>query len=305
MKPGSAISYIEHTAIDRTAWDDCINRFAPDHIYACSWYLDIMAPGWCALVKGHYEAVMPLPCRVKFGIHYLYQPFLTAQLGLVADHPDEKLLDAFLQSIPRKYRYWDICLNHSNLLHVHDFPLKERINLVLPLHGSYSSVQAGYNENTLRNIRKAEKSGLLYKKDLPIEAIIQLTVQQAKIVFTDADWARLIKLSQLLAAQQKAFTRYVTSPDGTLLASALFFTQHTRIYYILPGNTPDSRNTGASHWLIDQLIQELAGQQWVLDFEGSDTPSVAQFYRAFGAVEENYPALRVDRLPLLLRWLKR
>ncbi|MBP7558022.1 MAG: hypothetical protein KA821_17230 [Chitinophagaceae bacterium] len=108
------ITFIQHGAIDRKAWDACVGLHTPDHIYAYSWYLDVMVPGWTALVWGNYEAVMPLPCRKKYGIHYLYQPFLTPQLGLItADHSPASLR-AFLDAIPAQYRYWDICLHHRD-----------------------------------------------------------------------------------------------------------------------------------------------------------------------------------------------
>ena len=57
-----------------------------------TWYLDIVSPGWEAIVKeeaGCYVAVLPLPVRRKFGLRYLQQPLLTQQLGLfhAADVP--------------------------------------------------------------------------------------------------------------------------------------------------------------------------------------------------------------------------
>ena len=51
-------------------------------IYGYSFYLDHMAKHWDALVSGDYEAVMPLTWNRKYGIYYLYQPFLAAQLGV-------------------------------------------------------------------------------------------------------------------------------------------------------------------------------------------------------------------------------
>lgn len=295
------ISFIPHAAIDRQAWDACVSRYTPDHIYAYSWYLDVMVPEWTALVWGNYEAVMPLPCRKKYGVHYLYQPFLTAQLGLIAADNSPALLNTFLHAIPGRYRYWDICLHHRNALRVDDYTFRTRTNLVLPLQQSYEAIRCLYNENTVRNIRKAETAGLLIKQDVSPSEVMALSHQP----LSADESTRLLKLYKILAHRNQCFTWGVTSTTGQLLASAIFFLQWGRAFYILPGNSPDSRGSGASHLLIDHFIRQHAMQLHVLDFEGSDIVSVARFYNGFGAQQENYPALQLNRLPWFLRWLKK
>ena len=48
-----------------------------------------------------------------------------------------------------------------------------------------------------------------------------------------------------------------------------------------------------------------AGKDLILDFEGSDIETLALFYNGFGAVKENYPIVRWNRLPWWMRWTKR
>ncbi|MBK8472915.1 MAG: hypothetical protein IPL33_12555 [Sphingobacteriales bacterium] len=60
MPPNPAIRYVAHADIDRLRWDDAITRAANSLPYAYSWYLDIVAPHWDALVTDDYSAVMPL-----------------------------------------------------------------------------------------------------------------------------------------------------------------------------------------------------------------------------------------------------
>jgi hypothetical protein len=70
------------------------------------------------------------------------------------------------------------------------------------------------------------------------------------------------------------------------------------------GNHPNGKTLGASHSLIDAFIKDHAGEDIVLDFEGSDIPSLAFFYSSFGAVEEKYSAIKLNKLPALIKWLK-
>ncbi|MGZ8544622.1 MAG: hypothetical protein ACXWV0_04965, partial [Flavisolibacter sp.] len=96
MNQEFTIQYLEQSAINRTLWDQCIDKAGNGLVYAYSWYLDRMADHWDALVLNDYEMVMPLPCRRKYGFYYLYQPFLTAQLGLFGNDVTEEALEKFL-----------------------------------------------------------------------------------------------------------------------------------------------------------------------------------------------------------------
>ena len=76
------IKYISYAEIDKQKWDSCIQHAVNGLIYAYSWYLDAMAENWDALVLGDYETVMPLTWNKKYGVHYLYQPYFCASLGI-------------------------------------------------------------------------------------------------------------------------------------------------------------------------------------------------------------------------------
>ncbi|RZL16335.1 MAG: hypothetical protein EOO62_01560, partial [Hymenobacter sp.] len=79
------IRYLRSGEVDRPQWDALLTRAPNGLIYGLSWYLDIVSPGWAALVKeeaGRYVAVLPLPVRTKFGLKYLKQPLFAQQLGL-------------------------------------------------------------------------------------------------------------------------------------------------------------------------------------------------------------------------------
>jgi hypothetical protein len=89
-----------------------------------------------------------------------------------------------------------------------------------------------------------------------------------------------------------------------IISSCVFFFSHNRAYYILVGNSPESKANGSSHALVDSFIRDHAGKQMILDFEGSDIPGLIAFYTGFGAVNEPYPFLKMNRLPFYLRWMR-
>lgn len=58
------------------------------------------------------------------------------------------------------------------------------------------------------------------------------------------------------------------------------------------------------YYLLNTFINQHAGQNLILDFEGSMIPGVARFFEGFGAAPETYFQLKFNRLPLPLKWLK-
>ena len=154
-----SIQYIQRSKIDIEKWNRCITDSPNGLIYAYSYYLDHMAKHWIALVLNDYEAVMPLTWNHKFGISYLYQPFITAQLGIFGSNMSAQLVEAFLNAIPKTFRFWDIYLNYQNVFPLQNFSLYQRKNYVLDLNKSYQELYRNYRENIQRNIKKAEQLG--------------------------------------------------------------------------------------------------------------------------------------------------
>lgn len=300
------IQYLTQRQIDKQKWDACIDKADNGLIYAYSFYLDFMATQWDGLVLNDYEAVMPLTWNRKYGINYLYQPFLTAQLGVFGSKITEEKVGNFIQSIPFSFRYIDISLNSENVSGVPTGFSIHRSNYVLRLNKSYEDIYQNYRDNIKRNIRKAAQAGCTVQKDFDAEKVIELAVQQMQDYDKGAanNINRFRKLYHYLHDKQMAVT-YGILLNNELLASCVFFFSHNRAYYILVGNHPNGKTIGASHALIDAFIKDHAGKNMLLDFEGSDIRNLAFFYSSFGAIHEVYPALKINRLPFYLRWMKR
>lgn len=301
-----AIRYLTYQQIDKARWNICIGNADNGLIYGYSFYLDTMAKHWDALVLDDYAAVMPLTWNKKYSIHYLYQPPFTACLGVFGEKLDAVTLAAFLKAVPAKFKYWDVCFNPGNCFEPAGFNLYLRMNYVLKLNADYEVLYAAYRDNIKRNIKKAVQYGLTIRRNIPVSDIIQLSKEQAKpYAVKEDDLIRFEKLYQLLYKNEKATSYAVYTKEGRLVASAVFLFSHNRAYYILVGNHADGKTLGASHALIDAFVKDHAGQDLLLDFEGSDVPSLAFFYSSFGAVEEKYSAVKLNRLPFFLKRLKK
>ena len=301
------IHYIEYKQIDKLKWDACIDNADNGSVYGYSFYLDTMAKHWDALVLNDYEAVMPLTFNKKYSVTYLYQPFFTASLGVFGNNITAALVSDFLKAVPAKFAYWDIYLNHANRFELTGITLYERVNFVLSLNEPYEKLYDNFRDNIKRNIKKATQLNCVIKKDIAIDEVILLAKEQAKNFspVTDKDYEHFKNVYLYFHQQKKAITYSVCAPNGELVASGAFLFSHSRAYYILVGNHPNGKTIGASHLLINAFIQDYAGQNLLLDFEGSDIPSLAFFYSSFGAREEKYAGLKLNRLPFWMKWFKR
>ncbi|MEO6254012.1 MAG: GNAT family N-acetyltransferase [Ferruginibacter sp.] len=302
-----AIHYLTYQQIDKKKWDACIDTASNGLIYAWSWYLDTMAKNWDGLVLNDYDAVMPLTWNKKYSIHYLYQPSFTACLGVFGRSVKAETVITFLKAVPDKFKYWDIYFNPGNFFKVPGFNLYERMNYVLNLDDSYDKLYQVYRDNIKRNIKKSEQLQLTINKNIAVADVIKLAKEQASgfSSIADQDFIQFKKLYQLLNSKGKATTYGVYTKEGQLIASAVFFFSHNRAYYIMVGNHPNGKTLGASHALINAFIKDHAGQKLLLDFEGSDISSLAFFYSSFGGVEEKYSAIKLNKLPAPIKWLKR
>ena len=300
------LKYISHTHIDKNKWDACIDVADNGLIYAYSFYLDTMSEHWDAIVLNDYEMVMPLPWRKKYLVQYLYQPPYSASLGIFGNNLGEKVVNGFLKKIPSKFRYWDIYLNRANLFSLPDFPMYKRNNYVLPLSESYEKLKNRYASSHVRNIKRAMQSGNLVKKDIPIDQVVSLAKEQFSSFGQKNDDAFLdiTNLYHILKKQNQACTYGVFSSQNQLVAACALFFSNKRAYYILVGNHPNGKTTGASHFMIDHFIREYSGKDLTLDFEGSNIASLAFFYKSFGAQLEIYPGIKLNKLPTVARLFK-
>lgn len=300
------IQYLTREQIDTVKWDKCIDESPNGIIYGYSFYLDAMAKHWDALVLGDYAALMPLNWNKKYGIHYLYQPAFIAQSGVFGKNLDHRLINSFINAIPKKFKLVEINLNSGNVLgYANEFNLRQ--NFFLSLNHPYSEIIGAYRENHTRNIKKAFQLGSIVKKDIPVEEIIDIN---KKLMgngggLPEEDYKNFKKLFYLLKQKQQAETYAIVNTQNHVMASCVFFYSHSRAYYILVGNTPDGKTIGASHALIDAFIKDNVGKNLILDFEGSDIRNLAFFYSGFGAKEEQYPFLKINKLPFYLKWLKK
>ena len=307
------IQYLQHSEIDKAQWDATIAECG--NIYAYSWYLDIVHPGWEALVEDDYQSVMPLTGGKKFGVNYLYQPFFVQQLGVFSKSPvTNGLTEAFLKAIPSKYRFAEIRLNEGNLFADGAQGVEYHRNVLLDLNQEYEAIRANYHQNTKRNLAKAESNNLqLVETVIPYHVVALFRDNRGALLdkWGDAEYDVLTHLAKVAQKRNAAFMLGVSEKGvGQLICAAIFMKTKDRITFLFSGLTEEGKQRQAMTYLLDQVIQKYAHQPMTFDFEGSDDDNLARFYLGFGGVETKYPSYGFNRLSpigkaLLKVWKKR
>lgn len=305
MKKKSDIRCIARKDVNVEAYDRCIASSLNSLPYAYSFYLDVICEDWWVLVDGNYARVMPLPIRTKLGITYSYPPFFMQQLGVFSkDFIATADVQEFLDHIPKQIKFIETHLNYAN---VGVAGSERRINLVLSLEKTYDNLFNLFSKTLKRNILNASKNdALTFGETTDIERFISFfkvyAWPKAKNI-SSVDIQKLAHLIDVLLAGKLAKIFVVENEKGWLSA-ALFLTTTNRLINIVPVNNEDAKDLNTSAFLLNKVIEKYAASDMLLDFEGSEIPGVARFYRQFGVIEQAYFRYKVNRLPLGLKWLK-
>ena len=297
------IKCLNRDNVDQEKWDQCVRNAPNGRLYAMTYYLDLVCNkgGWLGLVQGDYEAVMPLPLNNKVPLFTrIALPIFAQQLGVfTAKRIDETLILNFISAIPPSYRSVYLQFNDDNpIKNSTHSDIQLRSNFTLNLGNSYEELYAAFSKNIKRNIKAATK------QNLSIAKIGNQEFTTFYLQLSNKETVEKTQLHSFLPALVKNIIKRnhgkiwgVKNSDGTILAACLLTAFNGRLTYLLARSSAEGKNKSAMHFIINEIIKEKAGNNFLLDFEGSEIKSVARFFQSFGASDTPYPVLSYARFP--------
>lgn len=282
------INYVKRADLNVAKYDSCIDNAINTRIYAFSWYLDIVADQWDALVLNDYEAVMPLPWRRKYAIKYIYTPCWVQQLGIFSKLiVDSTLTKEFIQSIPNNFLKVTLQLNSQN--EIVEKSIMRRTNYILQLNQTYGNLYAKY-----RKVRKRRtdlhniNDNVILSFNGDYREVINVFKAYNSYKIEENDYKKLKQLCRYLNSKNELVVIDALDLDGTILGGAIFLIDAKRITYLFSAIKDQGRRLNVMTLIIDSLIKKYANTNYVLDFEGSNIESIAFFFKSFGAKKEIY-----------------
>ena len=300
------IVYHKNNEIDKEQWDNCIKNTPRAKPYAFSWYLDIMAPGWQALVDDDYDSVFPVTGFTRFGIQYVATPVFLQQLGAFSpDKPVSVAITEFLDYMPDFFKLIDLCVGQK----ITDvgYKVSERVNFELDLSKPYEAIFQNFSDHCRRNIHSSiKKSPELVSNITPDEIINMFIRNKGKEIngIKVRDYQRLKTLMNFCTINKKG--RLIGVRDGRKkLIFGIFLIEIPGIKTILfVANTHQSRERRIGYFVINELIKKYSSTKTILDFAGSSIPSVASFYESFGCNKIPFYRIYRNRLFWPIRIIK-
>lgn len=283
---------LRHRDIDKAEWDRTLAACRLPLIYARSWYLDQMSPGWMALVSADGRIRMPVPVHRKWGwLHQVVTPPFVQQLGLFSPDPVTAIeVAAAIRLLRKHFLRIRLAFNEQNpqpaLAGVRTMP---GVNMLLDLHRPYTEIRQGYGDSLIKRLRRADTLHL-DPDACTAEELVRYYRQhlQGKVMLTKDASRRWQGLLETAMHKGHGEILGVRGDDGKLLAANFFLKDAIRIYNVFGASSPEGRTRFAQHFLLDQVIRRHAGQPLDLDFEGSSLPGVAAFFRSFGSRTMNF-----------------
>lgn len=292
------IKLLSYNEIDFEKYDACLQNSEQYKYSAEKSFLDITSQkSWCLLVYNNYEAVMPVPFTTKLGLKLVVNPKLCQQLGIFSSSDTIEINDLFLNYFEKKFRIWYYAFNDTNQFSKN---LSKRKNYLIE-PDLYENVQKKYSPKRKRKLRLEEEV-------LQNSEILENVNSQDAEVF--------VRENMLGAEKEKDIEEFLRIlKDFHHSKSLLFygFTYHSKMINIIAIHvsrqsvtllgTFNDRNfvkIGGSSVLINRAINNYIENKF-FDFEGSEIPSVEEFFRGFRPDCKAYSMVKNSKKDLLLK----
>lgn len=310
------ILYLHNADIDKAQWDALITASEQGQVYTLSWYLDLVAPDWDAIVAlddaNKYETIMPVPWLRKMGMRYVQQPLFCQQLGIytLAASIKQELYAKFIEHINAKFRYViGYHFNTDNQLPI-NLIQEQTFTLYLNLDKPYQKIAQLYTRDRKTNLKRAQKAALQLQRSQDIEHLITFfKTETASNIYggvSEDAYNLLRKLYLSLEEKGLAELYYTLDATGKPNAGCLFIIWRNKIVYIYNAAASNGRKQNGRTLILDHIISKYSSQNMILDFESPDErePNIVNFYRSFGSIEMPISVLKYNRLPLGIKLIR-
>lgn len=293
MAVHATIRYLQRSEIDPSKWNAAVERDPGRFPYGFVWWLDIVTnKKWNALVLDDYRAVLPLPYRHSIGPFLtIHRPAFTQQGGPWGDWHSEDI-GPLLQHIPKGAISVALPLRHETDMEQvpEQYTVNQRTNLEVDLDRDWTEIQGGFSKTLRKSLRKFSGGTLCESTAETVIEVYRESVGE-KAGLNQGHYRMITHL--VAAAKQGGCgqTWQFVDEKGILLAAGFFPEYRGRMINLFCGSTEAGyRDKGMSR-ILAALMELHHGPGRLFDFEGSDLPGVAEYFKKFGPERRPYPFL--------------
>lgn len=290
------IKRLKYEEVDWQKYQNCLVQSEQYIFFAEKKYLDLLLhQNWEILVDNDYEAVMPIPLAKKWGFTFVVMPLQTQQLGVFSEKDTPELNESFLAFFQQNYKVFYYAFNAKN-----EFTtlLKTRKNYKL-FAEDYENIKKKYSIHRRRNVRITdvlqdkieftEADSLNHSESFFTENVIG---------FTNSSLKKRAFENMKNFLSQNLLNVYELYFDGKLASQAYLIESEKEDFLVNFINDKKFSKYNLSSIILDQIFRKNIKKK-DFNFHGSNISEIAEFYRRFGATEENYAFVESSKIQLL------
>jgi len=276
------------------------------------WWLDAVCGGpdrWdVALVErnGEIVASMPYCKRKKTLFQVIAMPQLTLTMGVWMRYPagagtadklswEREIYAELIDRLPRvDYFHQQLHGDNTNwsVFYWRGFRQMSRFTYMIEDTSDLARVHEGFSAQVKRDIRSAERQvRIVQSDDLDRFQEVNLTMFDPPHFAMPYAYETLQAVDR--ACRERGCRQILFAEDAQCRAlCALYLVWDDRCtYYLLGGETPQSRESGAHALLVWHAIREASKRGQPFDFHGGMHEPIERIYRSFGAAQKSYSQL--------------
>ncbi len=253
--------------------------------------------------KGQILGALTYQIKKKWRLTVLSEPFLSPFCGVWFKdihfekrheryHFEKKIMAQLIEQLPKfhfaHFRF-STALTDWQPFYWAGFQQTTRYTYQLNLKNT-PSLSVHFNQNTQRNIRKAEKHFTISTSD-DLDVFLKISNltferQQSKSPIPYPIWQRV---DAFLKTNNLRTIYFVQNTEGAIEGAIYVVFDKKTAYYLAGGATETGRKQGAMHFLLHKAIEDAQKQGLeIFDFEGSMLQGVETFFRGFNGELKPY-----------------
>lgn len=295
------IRRVKYNEINFEKYSQCLENSAQRKYSATKQFLGITSDKkWELLVYKDYEAVMPIPYILKFGLKIVQNPKLCQQLGVFSKENSQDLNDEFFKFLMEKYVVRLYAFNDGNQF---SSDLKTKKNYLMK-SDSYEKVYSGYSPKRKRKLRLDPE----FEAETEIKTISFIQAENfirknVKGGGKKSDVEKYICLfSKFHSEKVLEFNAFYFKNEIINLIAA--YADDKTVALLGTFNDPNFVKFSGASVLIDDMMKRTIETK-IFDFEGGDLPSLDEFFRGFRPEMKPYSYIFNDKKELAKLLLKK
>lgn len=294
------IKFLKYHEIDFEKYTQCLENSEQYKYCATKQFLEITSnKNWDLLVKGDYEAVMPIPFSKKKGLKVVLNPKLCQQLGVFSAKDDKEINDKFLSFLKENFIVWYYAFNEHNAF---SESLMKRNNYII-FSDSYQNVRQKYSPKRKRKLRQDDwVKNQSQQKDLDFTTASAFIKNNIKGHENEKGMEGFLDIFRRFYEKKLIkFPAFIL--NGEVINLLAIYEDQSTVALLGTFNKPETIKLAGSSVLIDKAIENCIEDK-IFDFEGSDLPNVKEFFKGFRPVEKKYAYIRNSKKKVISKAIK-